>query len=185
MESNQVVIRASLQGMLSKLLSLIICLFVAIFFWKKLRGYQLNLFETYDVSYLSALTNALESDIEIMEVGLLVVSYLVAIVMIILFLYLAYRVLRLLSQLTGVTVVDFDQQRILEKKYLFPIQRIEDENLFNQIIQVRIEQNLFDRLFSGGHLYVEYLVLSKLDSQLRVLYVPFVKDPARLKRQLL
>ena len=57
--------------------------------------------------------------------------------------------------------------------------------MFHQIIQVRIDQNLLDRLAGGGNLYVEYLVLSKLDSQLRVLELPFIKHPEKLKRKLI
>lgn len=185
MESNQVVMRASLQGMISKLVKLGVYFLAVLFIWRRIRNYQTELFDTYNVSYLSALTNALETDIEMVEVGLLVVSYMAMIVVIVLFLYLGYLTLRLLSQLTGVTVIDFDNNRILEKKYLFPVQRIEDENVFHQIIQVRIEQNLIDRTLKSGHLYVEYLVLSKLDSQLRFLEVPFIADPERVKRKLI
>lgn len=185
MESNQVVMRASLQGMLSKLIKLGAYFLVVLFFWRRVRRYQADIFDTYDVNYLSALTNAMETDIEMVEIGLLVVSYMGMIILFCLFLYLAYHILRLLSQLTGVTVVDFENNRILEKRYLFPVQRIEDENMFHQIIQVRIEQNLIDRVLQVGHLYVEYLVLSKLDSQLRVLEVPFIAHPERLKKRLL
>jgi len=185
MEANHVVMRASLQGMLSKLIKLGAYFFVILFFWRKVRGYQFGIFDAYDVSYFSALTNAMETDIEMVEIGLLVASYLAMIILFCLFFYLAYHILRLLSQLTGVTVVDFENSRIIEKKYLFPVQRIEDENMFHQIIQVRIEQNLMDRVLQVGNLYVEYLVLSKLDSQLRVLEVPFIIHPERLKRRLL
>lgn len=185
MESNQVVMRASLQGMISKLIKLGVYFLAVLMVWRRVRRYQAEIFDTYDVSYLSALTNALETNIEMVDVGLLVVSYMAMMILIFLFLYLAYHILRLLSQLTSVTVIDFEKSRIVEKKYIFPVQRIEDENIFHQIIQVRIEQNMIDRVLKGGHLYIEYLVLSKLDSQLRVLEVPFISEPERIKRKLL
>lgn len=185
MESNQVVMRASLLGMLSKLLKFSLFLFVVLLIWRRIRRFQQDIFDTYNVSYFSALTNALETDIEVVEVVLLTGSYLAMIGIAILFLYLMFQTLILLSHLTAITVIDFENHHILEKKYLFPFQRIEDENLFHQIIQVRIDQNLLDRLMNCGNLYIEYLVLSKLDSQLRVMEVPFITDPERIKRKLL
>ncbi|MEN1761221.1 hypothetical protein [Anoxynatronum sibiricum] len=185
MDSNKVVLRASLQGMLSKLLKFILFTLVALTFWRRIRGFQQRIFNTYDVSYLSALTNAMETDIEIMEMVLLAGSYLAALAVLILLIYLFGKILSLLFALTGVTVIDFDQQRITEKRFVFPFQRIEDESMFHQIIQVRIDQTLLDRLAGGGNLYVEYLVLSKLDSQLRVLDLPFMKHPEKLKKKLI
>ena len=185
MDSNKVVLRASLQGMLSKLLTFLFFTIVTLTIWRRIRSFQARIFDTYDVSYLSALTKALETDIEITEIVLLAVSYLAALAVLILLLYLIGKILALLFALTGVTVIDFDQQRITEKRFVFPFQRMEDENMFHQIIQVRIDQNLLDRLAGGGNLYVEYLVLSKLDSQLRVLELPFIKHPEKLKRKLI
>lgn len=185
MESKQVVMRASLQGMVSKLLKLSLFLLVVLMVWRRLRRFQAGVFETYDVSYLSALTNALETDIAVTEMVMLVASYFFMAGLAALFLYLFYQLLFLISYLTGTTIIDFDHNRIIEKRYLFPFQRIEDENAFHQIIQVRIEQNLLDRMAKGGNLYVEYLVLSKLDSQLRVLEIPYILEPERAKRKLL
>ena len=184
MEPKKMVMRASLQGMLSKLIKFGVLLIISMMVWQRLRNYQHSIFEAYDVGYLTALTRSMETDISIIEMSLLAASYIAAISVLILLIYLIYKIASLLFELTGVTVIDFENHTITEKKIYFPFRQINDENMFHQIIQVRVEQNLIDLFVKGGNLYMEYLVLSDLDSQLRVLEIPYVSDPMRIKRRL-
>jgi hypothetical protein len=184
MEPKKLVMRASLQGMLSKLFKFGVLLIIGMMIWQRLRRYQLSIFEAYDVGYLTALTRSMETDISIIEMALLAASYIAAIAVLILIIYLIYKIISLLFELTGVTVIDFENHTITEKKIFFPFRQINDENMFHQIIQVRVEQNLIDLFVKGGNLYMEYLVLSELDSQLRVLEIPYLSDPIRIKKRL-
>jgi hypothetical protein len=184
MEPKKLVMRASLQGMLGKLLKFGILLIIGFDVWRRLRNYQFRIFEAYDVGYLTALTRSMETDITIVEMAMLAASYVAAIAVLIVLIYLFYKLVSLLFELTGVTVIDFENHIITEKKIYFPFRQVNDENQFHQIIQVRVEQNLVDHFVKGGNLYLEYLVLSELDSQLRVLEVPYISDPIRVKKRL-
>ena len=185
MDEKKLVIRASLRGMLSQLIKLGAFVIIALFFFFRVRRYQEQLMAEYEVGYLSALTRILETEMELMEMGFLIVSYLFAFGMFLAIVYLLYHLVSLLFGLTATTIIDFQNARIIQKALRFPFLRIEDENRFNQLIQVRIEQNLIDGLVEGGTLYVEYLVQSQLDSQLRVMVIPYIKHPDRLKRKML
>lgn len=183
-EEQKLVLRATLSGMLSMLMKFSSLLLVTLLVFFRVRGYQHQLLEAYEVTYISALTQIFDTEMELIEYGVLILSYLVSIALFFLILYFLYRILALLFNLSSTTVIDFQQGRILQKSLRFPFQRIEDENKFHKLIQVRIEQSLIDGLAQSGTLYVEYLVQSQLDSQLRVLVIPFLKDPDRVKRRL-
>lgn len=185
MEKKRIVIRASLQGMIGKLLGYSVSLLALLVFWQRIRRYQKHIFETYDVGLISALTDAMETDISVAEIGGLALSYILSLMVLFFLLYMLYRFLSLLLELTSTTIIDFEQQRIYEQRLHLPFHRTEDENIFHQIIQVRVEQNLIDRLVNGGAIYMEYLVLSRLDSQLRFLEVPYIKNPESIKRKLI
>ena len=184
MHEQKMILRATVQGMLSMLIKFGSLLLVTLIVFFRVRGYQEKLMESYEVGYISALTQVLETDMELLELGILLVSYLAGLALLAAILYLIYRLLSLLFALSSTTIIDFEQGRIVQKALRFPFQRIEDENRFHKLIQVRIEQNLIDGLVQGGTLYVEYLVQSQLDSQLRVMVIPHIKDPDRIKRKL-
>ncbi len=184
MDEQRLILRATVQGMLSMLIKFGSLLLVTLIVFFRVRSYQQQLMESYEVGYLSALTQVFETEMELVELGILIVSYLATLALFFFIFYLIYRLLALFFGLSSTTLIDFQQGRIVQKALRFPFQRIEDENRFHKLIQVRIEQNLIDGLVQSGTLYVEYLVQSQLDSQLRVMVIPYIKDPDRIKRRL-
>ncbi|SFH60331.1 hypothetical protein SAMN05192551_101741 [Tindallia magadiensis] len=185
MDEGKIVLKASIQGMLSMLMKFVSLLVVVMIVFFRVRKFQQSIMQEYSVGYVSALTQILDTDMELVELGMLLVSYLVSLVLLTAILYSLYHLFSLLFGLSSSTVIDFQQGRIVQKSLRFPFLRIEDENRFHQLIQVRVEQNLIDGILQGGTLYIEYLVESRLDSQLRVLLIPYVKDPDKVKRKLL
>ena len=185
MEEKKMILRASILGMLSILIKYSALLLVVFIVFFRVRDYQQSLMQMYEVGYISAITQILDTDMELIELGVLIASYFLSLALLAAILYLFYQLFSLLFGLSSTTIIDFNHGRIIQKALRFPFLRIEDENRFNKLIQVRIEQNLIDGLVQGGTLYVEYLVESSLDSQLRVMVIPYIKDPDRIKRKLL
>ena len=95
------------------------------------------------------------------------------------------KLLTVFYGLFGGTYVDFSTGRILAKKYEFPFIKSVVESKFEEIIEVRVDQNIIDQLLGTGSITIEYMVTSSLDSQIKEVNFKYFSNPSSKKRALL
>lgn len=115
----------------------------------------------------------------------MILVYIVIGILSILFLIALFKLLIVLYELKRVTIIDFEKEKIIVQKYDFPFEKQVLEKKFNSIAGAEITQKSIDRAVDCGSIYLEYLVLSKNDSKLRGIEIPYVEKPAEIKDKLL
>lgn len=115
----------------------------------------------------------------------IIIVYIVLLIVILFLLAAAYKLFGVLYEMRRTTLIDFEKEVIEIKKYDFPYEREIVERRFNRIVGVEVSQKTIDRFLNCGTLYIEYLVLSKNDSKLRGIEIPFVENPFSIKALLM
>ncbi|MCM8711492.1 hypothetical protein M2651_10710 [Clostridium sp. SYSU_GA19001] len=178
MDKETIVLKTSIKGILDVLIKKLIIVAIAAAFYAasdKVRKYVANKYHITDSIFKA----------DILGTVSMVLVYIVMAVLFILLLIALYRFLILFYELGRVTTIDFSSGKITIKKYDFPFEKQIFEKKFNKIVGIEIVQKTIDRAVKCGNLYIEYLVLSKNDSKLRGIEVPYVHNPADIKDRLL
>jgi hypothetical protein len=118
-------------------------------------------------------------------IAILALIFIFYIIIAVLFIREFYKTILLFYNIPGKVTIDYDTMKITSKTYSFPFNVQVDENKFDDIINVVVTQDLSKKLFNSGDLYIEFLVNSKLDSQLRNIEIPNISTPFKIKRDLL
>ncbi|WP_139904652.1 PH domain-containing protein [Clostridium thermarum] len=183
MENGKVIIKGSFRGITGDLVKnvLTILLCIIIFFFSK--SYKNNIVIEHNID--TSFFNYLLKFEDITAVSILALIYLIIIIIVLVIISSIVKTLGLFYHLLRITTFDFNSGKVVDKAYSYPMNRTIDENKFNEIINVNIEQGLFQRIFNTGTLYVEYIAVNTVDSQLRHIEIPCVAKPFAQKNRLL
>lgn len=178
MNKETIVIKTNIKGILSALLKKLVVVLAVLFFLVISNKVKIYAAKKYNI------TDSIFGG-EILGTISMVLIYIVMGIIFILFLIALYRFLILFYQLKRITTLDFEKEKIVVETYDFPFEKEILEKRFNRIAGVEINQKTIDRAVNCGTLYIEYLVLSKNDSKLRGIEVPYVENPIEIKNKLL
>ncbi len=184
MDKNYIVIKGSFKGIIGKLSKRIGILIL--FFILAAAGSQIK---------SSALLNAGVKSIKDFDLSkmmdkpfqsvIIVSVYILYAILIILSIPLIYRIISLFYEVYKKVVIDYSKGSIVTESYFFPFQKITEENKFDDIIEVEVYQNVLDKLFVTGNLYIEYVACNKVDSKLKYVEIKYVLDPFSHKGNLI
>lgn len=178
MEKETIVIKTSFKGILDTLLKklLVVALVLVVLgFCDKAKQYVADKFNITDSIFGGDILGTISMIIVYIVMGIIFLLLLIAL----------FKFLVVFYELKRVTTVDFNNEKIVVKKYDFPLEKQTIEKKFNQVVGAEINQKTLDRAVKCGNLYIEYLVLSKNDSKLRGIEVPYVENPLEIKDKLL
>lgn len=182
MENNSMVIRGSFRGILGDLLKKIIILICTTLVYFISNNVENQYYKEYNIDSFISFVIELQHPYIMAILSFIFILY---IILLLIFLSTLYKTIILLYETLKTTVIDFQSGKITVSYYTFPFNKEVQEHKFNEIININISQNLFQRLFQTGNLYIEYLTYSKLDSQLRTINITYVVQPFTIKPELI
>lgn len=112
------------------------------------------------------------------------VILLIYIIILIIALSTIGKLVSLLYEAGHVVAIDYSSGKIVTKTYAFPLERTISEEKFSEIINVDIKQNTFQRLFDTGYMYIEFIALNQVDSQLRSVEISYAFQPFHQKNKI-
>ncbi|OPJ62445.1 PH domain-containing protein [Clostridium oryzae] len=184
MEKNKVVIKGAFKGItadFTKYILTLLALFIIYIistafkngiYSKKNVGSLISYFKKFDLKDIGGM----------LSIGIIILIY---IILIILAVSTIVRLFLLLYEAGHVIVIDYSSGKIVTKTYSFPLERTITEEKFNEIINVDIKQNMFQRFFNTGYMYIEFIALNQVDSQLRSVEIPYAFKPFLQKNKIL
>jgi hypothetical protein len=182
MEKNTLVIRSSFMGIAGEFLKntfIIICMVIVYLFCSNIK---MQYYTEYNIQSFFSFVIELK---HIKEMGIISFIYILYVVLFFIVLSTSFKTIKLFYEAFKKMVIDYESGRITYTSYSFPFNKEVDENKFNDIINVNINQDFFHRLFRTGHISIEYLAFNKVDSQLRSLEITYVSRPFKLKSEML
>jgi hypothetical protein len=182
MEKNSITISGSFKGIAGTFLKRILILILVCIFYIIISNIKNQYYSEYNIESLWAFITAF-TNFEV--IAILSLIFIVYLILLWIFITVLYKTILLVYEIPKTTVIDFQNEKITSTTYSFPFSKQVDENKFNDIINVVISQDMMKRLFNSGHLYIEFLTYSKLDSQLRNIEITYVANPLKLKQELL
>lgn len=190
MADKQIILKPSFLGILGEFFKRLILFLIAFFIFRSLNSYRKVVYERSGFDSLrEALLGSGDSfEFEIEKIIYLFVLLGVIIILITSIYFMLKFFVKLLTVFYGLfggTYVDFSTGRILAKKYEFPFIKSVVESKFEEIIEVRVDQNIIDQLLGTGSITIEYMVTSSLDSQIKEVNFKYFSNPSSKKRALL
>jgi len=185
MEEKAIILKASFKGIISNLLLLILKFSITLIGFSLISRMKNIVFNKYSIGFRSSLVNPLNSDISLVDFGILYLSYILTVVLVVYLVIVLYQILSLLMAIPAKATFDYNREKIIIKKNISPFTMISEENVFNKIIEVTVSQNYIQRLLNTGTLYVEYLVLSEVDSHIRDIEFKYLLSPFEVKKKLI
>jgi len=181
MAGNRYILKPHFLGIVGDLIIRGFFLGVTYMIFNFVNGFREGIYERYDVDFLSSFT----LDIEIMDLAILLLIYIVSVILIYFLIRFFIKFFAVWYQLGGKAILDYDQGKIIATKMKFPFNRVSIESKWHDIIEVEIEQTIFDQAFDTGTVTIEYLVLSDVDSQMKDIQLKNLKNPEKIKKRLL
>lgn len=181
MENEVLVLKTTFKGIFGDFIRKVIGLIIAYIIYLFGRNILSGLYEKNNIVSIKASL----FDIPIMSLVIIVLIYIIFVVVFIMSIVTICRLIKLLWELSNITIVDFTEEKINTIKYEFPFTKEEYQSKFNRIIKVEIQQKLIDRLINTGGFYIEYLVNSKLDSKLKSFEIMHIENPVGKRAKLI
>lgn len=179
MDKGSIVVKTQIKALLGDLIKkIIVVLFVLLLCIaaNKVKNYVAD---KYDI------TDSIFKASDPLGIVSMILVYIVIGILLLLLIIALYKFLSIFYALKRVTVIDFVREKIIVQSYDFPYEKQIEEKKFNRIVGVDILQKTIDRTVNSGTLYLEYLVLSKNDSKLRGIEIPYVVNPIKIKDRLI
>lgn len=183
MKANKLTIKGSFAGISADLVRNILVIIVSILITIVSNIYKNNLYEKHDIN-----GNFLEYLLTFNDISVVIklaLIYLIFIIAYILIISAIIKIIRVFYYIPRNVMIDFENNKIIDKSYSFFLMKNIDENKCNEIINVNIEQGLFQRIFNTGTLYIEYVAITTIDSQLRHIEIPCIAKPFMQKNKLI
>lgn len=181
--NNEITIKGSFYGIRGELLKRGLFLLALGIVYLLTKSYKSKFFNDNQVtSIIDFVTKNIFSPEKIIVLLVLVILYIFIIISTI---KNVYTIIKLFYNIPREIQVDFFQGKIKMVSYSFPFSKNIEEDKFDSIVTVNIEQKLMDRLFNSGSLYVEYLVSSKVDSSDVSFEIPFMDNPKQILNELI
>lgn len=182
MEKNRIVIKGSFRGISADLTRNFMILIINFIIYLTCDSYKDKLITKNNID--SLLEFVLNSD-QLEVVAILATVYVVILIVLLITLSTIIKIIRLFYNLARVTIFDFTSEKVIAHSYSFPFNKTTDENKFSEVINVNIEQGLLGRLFNAGNMYVEYIAVNTVDSQLRNVEIPNAAKPFLQKNKIM
>lgn len=183
MSNNEITIKGSFYGIRGELIKRIFFLVILSIAFFLTKGYKAKFFNDNEIdSIKDFITNNIFSPEKIIILFLIAAMF---IFIIIATLKNIYATIKLFYNIPREIKVDFFQNKISTVSFSFPFSKNSEEDKFDSIVTVNIEQKLMDRIFNSGSLYVEYLVSSKVDSNSISFEIPFIDNPKKVLDELI
>lgn len=181
--NNEITIKGSFYGIRGELLKRVLFLIAIGIVYLITKSYKTNFFNDNKVSsIIDFVGKNIFSPEKIIVLVIIIALY---IFIIILAIRNIYATIKLFYNIPRELHVDFFQGKIKMVSYSFPFSKNIEEDKFDSIVTVNIEQKLMDRLFNSGSLYVEYLVSSNVDSNSVSFEIPFMDNPKQILNELI
>jgi hypothetical protein len=180
-EKETLVLKTTFRGIFGDFIKKIIGLIAAFVIYLFGKGILSGLYAKNNI--VSIKTSLFE--IPFASLSFIIFIYIIYAVLIILSIFILCKLVILLCELKNITIIDFVEEKIETKKHGFLFTKDESQSKFDRIIKVEIEQKMIDRLVNTGGFYVEYLVNSKLDSQLKSFEVMHIEKPFEKREKLI
>jgi len=183
MNTNKITVKGTAYGIRGELTKriLLILTYVVIFFITN--SYRKTFFAKYKLStILDFIADNITSTGKLIA---LLVIFILYISLVLLTLSSIMKIIKLFYYIKRQITVDYIQGKITRTRYGFPFSKNVEEDKFEKIITVSVRQNLMDRIFNSGSLYIEYLVTSSVESSTISFIIPFVYDPSVVMEKLL
>lgn len=154
MEQNKLTIKSSFKGVAGQLVKYGVFLIILIAIFIGLNYILKDVYLTYKMnSILDLMTNIFQ--VQIVHAFEIVVLNILLLILAIFIAIQVFKVIGLLININNKLVFDFDTKKIVNS-YYSGFNKIVDENIFENILEVQIEQGFFDSIFDAGNIYIEY-----------------------------
>lgn len=183
MKANKLIIKGSFAGISADLVRNILVIIVNILITIVCKIYIKDLYEKHDIN-----SNFLEYLLTFNELSVAIKLAVINLIIVIAYILIFSAIIRALIVFYHIprnVIIDYENNKIIDKSYSFFIMKNTDENKCNEIINVNIEQGLFQRIFNTGTLYIEYVANTTVDSQLRHIEIPCIAKPFMQKNKLI
>lgn len=185
MEKSKIIIKSSIKGISADFTKNLLIILLNMIVYMLCKGYRESVYTKHNIDSKVSFFEYLLKFEDITAVSILALIYLIIIIIIIITVSTIIKTFCLFYNSLRVTIFDFNNGRIIDKHFTFPLNRTVDENKFNEVIEVHVEQGVIQRLFNTGTLYIEYLTLTTVDSQLRHIEIPCVSMPFQQKNKIM
>lgn len=182
MEKNSLVIKGSFRGIAGDFLKNLGILLITFVVYSLSNNIKNKYYKEYNIkSFISFVTELDHIDV------MAIISFIFLLFIILFFIALTrvYRTIILIYEAFKVITIDYVNGKIISATYSFPFNKTVDENKFDEIIGVSLNQDLMSNIFSTGDLNIEYIVCNKVDSQLKNIEITYVVHPFKIKAKML
>jgi len=185
MSNNEVIIKGSFNGIKGELSKRVLLLAIYCIIFLITNSYKKSFYLKNKIS--SIFTFLVD---EIMKLNFKVTLPILFIFVIFIFLAVfafssLLKTIKLFYNVNKRVTVDFLEGKISMVSYNFPFYKEVEEDKFDTIVTVNIQQDFMDRLFNSGKLHVDYLVISKVDSSSVSFDIPYIYNPSKTIDELL
>jgi len=183
MKASKLIIKGSFAGISGDLARHIFVIIANIVISIVCKIYKNSLYEKHDIK-----GNFFEYLLTFDELSVVIKLAVVNLIVVIAYILIISAIFRAISTFYYIprnVIIDYENGKIIDKSHSFFLIKNTDENKCNEIINVNIEQSLFQRIFNTGTIYVEYVANTKVDSQLRHLEIPCISKPFMQKNKLI
>ncbi|HEY5563682.1 MAG TPA: hypothetical protein VIK72_18330 [Clostridiaceae bacterium] len=186
MENKIVKIKSSLKGILGQVIKYLVFALadlIALLISKGILSklYSKNGYKSFS-DFISKILDIIDKPAPVLIMFGLNLLILFLLILEIIFLF---KILALFLEINNNITVNFGNNRITSRNYTFPLTINNDDNILNKIVEVNIEQNVFDLIFNTGDMYIEYLSTDKDDAKTRSLSIKHLMKPMVEKEKLI
>ena len=185
MGNNEICIKGSFYGIRGELLKRVTLLIIYSFIFLFTKNYKDQFYSTNKISTLTKFLSDKFVSLDFMKLAPLIIVAIVLIILFFLTISSLFKTIKLLYFLKRKITFDFFQGKITMVTYSFPFFKHTEEDKFENIVTVNVEQSLLDRFFNSGKLYIEYLVSGRVEPTSLSIEIPQVYRPSRILKELI
>lgn len=185
MNNNELIVKGSIYGIRGNLFKSVLLLVIYGIIFFITNEYRKSFYTNNKIASASSFLKKKITGFDFIETLPLLIIILIFILLTIFILSSLLKAIKLFYNVKRTITVDFSGGNIVTVSYSFPFFKNVEQAKFDNIITVNIHQDLMDRLFNSGKLYVEYLVSSKVNSSSLSFEIPNVYRPLNALKELL
>ena len=155
MEKNELVVKSSFKGIKGQLFKHGICIIILITIFTVFNFLLQDVYSNYKMtSILDLMTNIFQ--VKMVHAFEIVILNIILLILIIFTIHQIIKIISLLIIKNNKLVFDIISRKVVNYSYSSIYKKIVDENIFENILEVQIEQDYFDSAFETGNIYIEY-----------------------------
>lgn len=176
MNNQKIIFKCTFKGILGELIKKVALFILTLVGCNITNGIRKSLLKKHGANLFSIDASKFGALISTILIHILLLALVIAAIIIF------FKIIGLLYELNTVTIIDLAREKVIVEKTLFPFSKEIDENKFNEIIEVGICQKGIDRLANAGGIYIEYIAINRVDSNVRSIYIPYISNPHDKKK---